>query len=53
MVFIRLAQWTRRTAARASRKLGVFLPAYQGLGIQVWPVVGVEVPAPDGGVEPQ
>ena len=35
VVFIRFAQWTRR---RASRKLGVFLPAYQGLGIQVWPV---------------
>ena len=38
VVFIRFAQWTRRRAARASRKLGVFLPAYQGLGIQVWPV---------------
>ena len=38
VVFIRFAQWTRRRAARASRKLGVFLAAYQGLGIQVWPV---------------
>ena len=38
MVFIGPAQWTRRMAARASGKLGVFLPGYQGLGIKVRPV---------------
>ena len=43
-----------RSAARASRKLGVALVVYQGRGVQVLAVgVGVQVPAPGQGVQPQ
>src|SRR5680860_313367 len=38
MVVIRWAHSTRRSAARASRKLGVLFVRYQGRGVQVRPV---------------
>ena len=54
MAVIRWDHSTRRSAARASRKLGVALVGYQARGVQVWPSgVGVQVPAPGQGVQPQ
>src|ERR1019366_4957283 len=54
IALIRSVQSERRSAARASRKLGVLLRGYQGLGIQVSPAgCSVRYKVPGHGVQPE